>query len=166
MAVGPATPKYLKWSKVPITFDWCDHQDFILKSGRYFLIVSPIIKDINFNQVLIDGGSLLNILFLRTFDQMGLPRMALRPSRAPFHGIVLGAIATSVGQITLRVTLRTQENFHTEYMRSEVADFEMTCNAFLKRLAPTIFMVIPHYTYLVLKIPGPNGVISIRGDIK
>jgi hypothetical protein len=28
------------------------------------------------------------------------------------------------------------------------------------------FMVIPHYAYLVLKILGLHGVISIRGDIK
>jgi hypothetical protein len=27
-------------------------------------------------------------------------------------------------------------------------------------------MVMPHYTYLVLKIPGPRGIISIKGDIK
>jgi hypothetical protein len=27
-------------------------------------------------------------------------------------------------------------------------------------------MVIPHYAYLVLKMPGPHGFISIRGDIK
>jgi hypothetical protein len=27
-------------------------------------------------------------------------------------------------------------------------------------------MAIPHYAYLVLKIPGPHGVISVRGDVK
>jgi hypothetical protein len=27
-------------------------------------------------------------------------------------------------------------------------------------------MVIPHYAYLVLKMPGPHGVISIKGDVK
>jgi hypothetical protein len=27
-------------------------------------------------------------------------------------------------------------------------------------------MGIPHYAYLVLKMPGPHGVISIRGDVK
>jgi hypothetical protein len=27
-------------------------------------------------------------------------------------------------------------------------------------------MAIPHYAYLVLKMPGPCGVISIRGDVK
>jgi hypothetical protein len=28
------------------------------------------------------------------------------------------------------------------------------------------FMAIPNYAYLVLKMPGPCGIISIRGDIK
>jgi hypothetical protein len=27
-------------------------------------------------------------------------------------------------------------------------------------------MVVPHYTYLVLKILGPNGVITIKGSFK
>jgi hypothetical protein len=27
-------------------------------------------------------------------------------------------------------------------------------------------MVIPHYAYLVLKMPGPHGIISIRRDVK
>jgi hypothetical protein len=27
-------------------------------------------------------------------------------------------------------------------------------------------MAIPHYAYLVLKMPGPHGVISITGDIE
>jgi hypothetical protein len=27
------------------------------------------------------------------------------------------------------------------------------------------FMVIPHYTYLVLKMPAPHGVFTIYGDL-
>jgi hypothetical protein len=27
-------------------------------------------------------------------------------------------------------------------------------------------MAIPHYTYMVLKMPRPRGVISIRGEVK
>jgi capsular polysaccharide biosynthesis protein len=27
-------------------------------------------------------------------------------------------------------------------------------------------MVAPHYPYLFLKMPGPNGVLSFRGDLK
>jgi hypothetical protein len=29
-----------------------------------------------------------------------------------------------------------------------------------------MFMAIPYYVYLVLKMPGLHGIISIRGDIK
>jgi hypothetical protein len=39
-------------------------------------------------------------------------------------------------------------------------------NAFLGQPALTKFMAIPHYTYLVLKMPRLCGVISIRGHIK
>jgi hypothetical protein len=97
---------------------------------------------------------------------MGLSRSALRPSWAPFHGIVLGAVATPIDQITLPVTFGTRENFCIEYFLFEVADFEMAYNAFLMRSALTKFMAIPHYAYLVLKMPGPYRVISIKGDAK
>jgi hypothetical protein len=107
MMISAATPEYLKWSEVPITFDHSDHPDFIPKPEQYPLIVFPIVKDVKLNPILIDGGSSLNILFLKTFDQMGLSRSAQHPSRALLHGIVPGAAATPIGQITLLVTFRT-----------------------------------------------------------
>jgi hypothetical protein len=82
IVVSPATPEYLKWSEIPITFNHSDHLDFVPKPRRYPLIVSPII--------------------------------ALRPSRALFHGIVPGVATTPIGQITLPVTFETRENFCTE----------------------------------------------------
>jgi hypothetical protein len=27
-------------------------------------------------------------------------------------------------------------------------------------------MAVPHYAYLVLKIPGPNGVIMVKGNFE
>jgi hypothetical protein len=68
MAISPTTPEYLKWSEVPITFNRSDHPDFVPKLGWYPLIVGPIVKDVKLNRVLVDGGSSLNIPFLKTFD--------------------------------------------------------------------------------------------------
>jgi hypothetical protein len=68
MTISPATPEYLKWSEVPITFDRSDHSDFVPKPGWYLLIIYPIIKYVKLNRVLIDGGSSLNIMFLKTFN--------------------------------------------------------------------------------------------------
>jgi hypothetical protein len=114
MAFSPATSEYLKWFEVPSTFNYSDHPDFVPKLGWYPLIVCPIIKDVKLNRLLVDEGNSLNILFLKTFDQMGFSRSFLRPSWAPFHGIVPSVATTPVGQITLRVTFGTQENFRTE----------------------------------------------------
>jgi hypothetical protein len=166
LVVGPTTPEYPKWSEVLITFDRSDHPYFIPKLGLYPLIVSPIVKDVELNRVLVDGGSSLNILFLKTYDQIGLCRSVLRPSWAPFHGIVPRAVVTPIGQITLPVSFETWENFRTKYIQFKVADFETTYNTFLGWLALTKFMAIPHYDYLVLKMLGPNGVISIKGAVK
>jgi hypothetical protein len=126
MVVSPATPEYLKWSKVPITFNCNDHLDFIPMPGLYPLIVCPIVKDVKINRVLADGGTSFNILFLKTFNQMGLSRSLLCSSRAPFHGIVPSAAVTPIGQIILPVTFGTQEIFCTGTIKFEVADFETT----------------------------------------
>jgi hypothetical protein len=166
MVVKPATLEYLRWSEVPITFDYGDHPDFIPKPGRYPLVVCPIVKDVRLKRVLVDGGSSLNLIFLKTFDQMGLSRSLLHTSRAPFHGIVPGAAATPIGQISLPVTFGTRENFRTETIQFKVADFETVYNIFFGQLSLTKVIAILHYAYLVLKMLGPHGVISIRGDVK
>jgi hypothetical protein len=77
VAVSPATPEYLKWFEVTTTFNQSDHPNFIPKLDQYPLIVIPIIKDVRLNRVLINEGSSLNIHFLKTFEQMGLPRSVL-----------------------------------------------------------------------------------------
>jgi hypothetical protein len=71
-----------------------------------------------------------------------------------------------IGQISLVVTFETRENFRTKNIQCEVANFETAYNAFMGRQSLTKFMAIPNYAYLVLKVPGPCGVISIRGDVK
>jgi hypothetical protein len=69
--------------------------------------------------------------------------------------------------VVLPVTFgETRENYRIEYIKYEVADFETSCHAILGRPAIAKFMAVPHYTYLVLKMPSPAGVLSLRGDLK
>ncbi|XP_039805156.1 uncharacterized protein LOC120669481 [Panicum virgatum] len=97
---------------------------------------------------------------------MGLNYMSLlTPSKAPFYGIVLGNSSTPIGSVTLPVTFGTEQNFRTEYIKFEVADFESYYHAILGRPALAKFMVVPHYVYLLLKMPGNTGVLSLRGDL-
>jgi hypothetical protein len=69
--------------------------------------------------------------------------------------------------VVLPVTFgETRENYHTEYIKFEVADFETSYHAILDRPAIAKFMVVPHYTYLVLKMSSPAGVLSLQSDLK
>jgi len=118
-------------------------------------------------KVLIDGGAGLNIIFSETLRKMGLQLAGMiTPTSTPFYGIVPGKAAMPLGQITLPVTFGTPSNYHTEFIKFEVADFESSYHAILGRPALAKFMAIPHYPYLLLKMPGPNGVLSLRSDLK
>jgi hypothetical protein len=118
-------------------------------------------------QVLINGESSLNLLFASTLKKMGLDiSKMLTPSKAPFYGIVPGNTATPIGSITLPVTFGTKENYRTEYIKFEVANFESSYHAIVYRPALAKYMVIPHYVYLLLKMPGEIGVLTFRGDFK
>src|SRR5438132_12567237 len=164
-AIIPVTPKYLKWSEVPITFNRSDHPDNIPHPDHYPLVLDPIVRTVKLNRVLIDGGSGLNILFAKTLDNMKIPRSELKWSSAPFHGVIPGTSVIPLGQIRLPVTLSSRENFRTENISFEVADFELAYHAILGRPALAKFMVVPHYTYMMMKLPGPNGIISLRRDV-
>jgi hypothetical protein len=120
------------------------------------------------NKVLIDGGSGLNILFTKTLKKMKLDiTHMLTKSTSPFYGIVPGNVAIPLGSVVLPVTFgETRENYRTEYIKFEVADFETSYHAILGRPAIAKFMAVPHYTYLVLKMPSPAGVLSLQGDLK
>ena len=97
---------------------------------------------------------------------MGLNYMSLlTPSKAPFYGIVPGNSSTPIGSVTLPVTFGTEQNFRTEYIKFEVADFESSYHAILGRPTLAKFMAVPHYVYLLLKMPGNSGVLSLRGDL-
>jgi hypothetical protein len=91
----------------------------------------------------------------------------LTKSTSPFYGIIPGNTAIPLGSMVLPVTFReTRENYRTEYIKFEVADFETSYHAILGRLAIAKFMAVPHYTYLVLKMSSPADVLSLQGDLK
>ena len=59
----------------------------------------------------------------------------------------------------------TSDHFRTDYVNFVVADFDGTYHAILGRPSLTKFMAIPHYRYLVLKMPTEKGVLTLRGNV-
>ena len=127
-------------------------------------MVDPIVGPKRLSKVLMDGGSGLNIIYVKTLDAMGISRTRIRPTVAPFHGIMPGQQAVPLRQIDLPVTFGVPSNFRTETLTFEVVGFDGAYHAVLGRPCYAKFMAVPNYTYLKLKMPGPNGVISVGGS--
>ena len=79
--------------------------------------------------------------------------------------MVSGRASKPLGEITLPVQFVTASNFHVEHINFYVADFNTAYHAILGRPALAKFMTIPHYTYLVLKMPLPVGVLALRANL-
>jgi hypothetical protein len=105
--------------------------------------------------------------FQKTLRKMGLDFARLiTPTGIPFYGIVPSKVAMPLRQTTLLVMFGTQANYRTKFFQFEVADFETSYHAILRRPALAKFMNIPHYPYLLLKMPGPHGILSLSGKLK
>jgi hypothetical protein len=165
--IEPAVPTPLRWSEIPITFSRADQWTSFSEPGRFPLVLKPVVAGSRLNKVLIDCGSGLNVLFTKTLKKMKLDiTHMLTKSTSPFYSIVPGNTAIPLGSVVLSVTFgETRENYRTEYIKFEVADFETSYHAILGRPAIAKFMAVPHYTYLVLKMPSPSGVLSLQGDL-
>ena len=86
-------------------------------------MIDPIIGMKWHTKVLMDGGSGLNIMYAKTLDAMGINRSLIRPTGAPFHGIVSGKQAMPLGQIDLPITFGDPSNYRTKTLTFEVVGF-------------------------------------------
>jgi hypothetical protein len=71
-----------------------------------------------------------------------------------------------LGKITLPVTFGQANNFRTEQITFDVAEFDIAYNAIIGRTALAKFMAASHYAYQVLKMPGSKETITIQGNAK
>jgi hypothetical protein len=165
--VEPATTRPLRYSEVLISFYRDDQWTSFSESEKFPLVLDLVMACSQLTRVLIDGGSGLNLLFMSTLKKMGLDIFKmLTPSKAPFYNIVPGHATTPLGSVVLPVTFGTKDNNRTKYIKFEVVDFNSSYHAILGRPALTKLMAVPHYVYLLLKMPGKTGVLTLRGDLK
>jgi hypothetical protein len=99
-------------------------------------------------------------------EKLGIPEIQLKPTKLTFHGIVPGHSCMPMGRIELEVLFSEKDNHHREPIWFKEVDLNNPYHALLGRPALAKFMVVPHYAYLKMKLPGPHGVITITGCYK
>jgi hypothetical protein len=164
VAIGPPAP--YRWSEHPITFTRADQWLNFDHPVKYLLPVDPVIRESRLKKVLVDGGSIINVTFPRTLQGMGVALKEFHESDTPFFGIVPTKGEYPLGHIYMSVTFRTPKNYRTEFLRFEVASFDCGYYAIISRPGLAKFMAIPHYTYMILKMPGPQGIITVCADFQ
>ena len=169
-AVVPAVPRFMPWSEQDLIWNRRDHPRVMPNPGGYALVLDPTLvgptHNVRFSKVLIDHGSALNILYKDSLIKLGFTENMLNPSNTTFHGIVPGVSCAPIGSIWIDVMFGTKENCRTEALEFEVVDLESPYHALLGRPMLAKFMASTHIAYLQMKMPGPNGTITIKGDYK
>ena len=130
-AIEPVAPKFNQWSSCPITFDCRDHPTSIRHGGSAALVLNPIIDGFHLTQVLMHGGSSLNLLYQDTVRKMGIDPSRIKPTKTTFKGVIPGVEACCTGSITLEVVFGSPDNFRSEELIFDIVPFRSGYHALL-----------------------------------
>jgi hypothetical protein len=147
----------------PIEFNRDDHPITVPRPGNAPLVLKAQIGTYDVDRVYMDAGSGINLIYAKTLRAMHISLEFLKPTDYSFHGIVLGSVNYPLGRTALNVCFWNRQNYRREKLDFKVMDWPSQYHAILGR---SRFMAVPHYTYLVLKMPGPNGIITVKGSFE
>jgi hypothetical protein len=152
-----------KWSHIPITFS---QEDLPLKDYPHndAMVISCVIKGFLVHNVLVDTGSVADIIFAKAFRQMQEPKDKIHGATHPLCGFGGRQIVT-LGKITMSVTFGYVHNTRTEQVIFDIVDMEYPYNAIIGRGTLIAFEAILHPAYLCMKIPSEQGPIAGSGAL-
>jgi hypothetical protein len=160
------TTEYLHWSEQPIEFNREDHPITVPRPGNAPLVLKAQIGGYDVERVFMDAGSGINLIYAKTLREMCISLEFLKPTDCSFHGIVPGSANYPLGRIALDICFGNRQNYRKEKLDFEVMDWPSQYHVILGRPTFLRFMAVPHYTYLVLKMSGPRGIITVKGSFE
>jgi hypothetical protein len=151
-----------KWSHVPLTFD---ARDVDLQSAPHIdaMVINCSVEGWDLHKVLVDNGNQADIIFLHAFDRMGIRHSLLKPSDNPLYGFS-GKGIFPVGKIELPLSFGVAPNARSEQVTFDIVDMVYPYDAIMGRGSINKFEAAIHGLYLYMKIPGPQGAITVYGN--
>ena len=127
------------------------------------LVIRAVVANKTIHRVLVDNGSSADIIFVSTFDKMGIGREKLEPVSTHLRGFS-GEKVLPLGSIQLVLTLGDPPCQATTTVRFLIVDVPFAYNVLLGRPSLNAIKAIPSTYHMVIKFPTTNGVGMVRGD--
>jgi hypothetical protein len=127
------------------------------------MVINCSVAGWDLHKVLVDNGSQADIIFLHSFDRMGISHSLLKPSDNRLYGFG-GKGTFPVGKIELPLSFGVAPNARSEQVTFDIFDMVYPYNAIMGRGSINKFEAAIHGLYLCMKIPGPQGAITVYGN--
>ena len=127
------------------------------------LVVRAIVANTTVHRVLVDNGSLADIIFASAFDKMGIGREKLEPVNTHLRGFS-GEKVLPLGSIQLVLTLGEPPCQATTTARFLIVDAPSAYNMLLGIPSLNALKAVPSAYHMIIKFPTVHGVGTVRGD--
>ena len=127
------------------------------------IIITLLIADYSTRRVLVDNGSLADILYYPAFQQMNLEQEQLRLVHSPLVGFG-GMKVQPVGTISLPVVVGAYPQQVTRNVNFLIVDCSSSYNAIIGRLTLNSWKAVTSTYHLSVKFPTEYRVGEVQGD--
>ena len=121
------------------------------------LVIRVVVANKKIHQVLVDNGSLDNIIFASAFDKMGIEKEKLEPVDTHLRGFSREKVLP-LGLIQLVLTLGDPPCQATTAIRFLIVDAPSAYNVLLGIPSLNAIKAIPSAYHMVIKFPTTNGI--------
>ena len=127
------------------------------------LVIMLRMEEFNIHWVLVDNGSLADIIYLPTFQQMKLSKEKLRPFTSPLVSFIRDNVIPK-GVVKLTIIAGTYPAQFSKEIDFLKVDCPSTYNVILRRPTLNKLKAATSTYYLKMKFPATHGIGEIRGD--